>query len=92
MKQRDRLLLPSVQKSDQIEAQGLEVCFNASERCLPPGDSIKHFSVDNDPWPQVVPIGLTRNKYLSKSFSLARNSGILFRNTILCVWGRIHGA
>lgn len=71
----DSLSLPSVQNPDQILAQSSEACLGTYGVCLPPSDFSKQFSVDNVQRPQVAPVGLARNKYLSKPYSFATNSG-----------------
>ncbi|PON80276.1 hypothetical protein PanWU01x14_007260 [Parasponia andersonii] len=74
---KDSLSLPSVQNPDQMLAQSSEVCLGTSGVCPPPtlSDFSKQFPVDNVQKSQVAPVGLARNKYLSKPFLFAGNSG-----------------
>ena len=84
VKQGDSLSLPSVQNPDQFLAQSSEACLGTYGVCLPPSDFSKQFSVDNVQRPQVAPVGLARNKYLSKPYSFATNSGIPLCMFVLC--------
>lgn len=72
--QRQTYTLSSVQSPDQILAQSSEVCLGKSG-FLSASTFSNKFPVDNALTPEVAPVGSMRNKYISKPYSFAGNSG-----------------
>lgn len=72
--------MSSVRSPDQILAQSSEVCLGKTGGLLSASNFSNQFPVDNALRPEAASVGLTRSKYVSKSYSFAGNTG----SALLC--------